>query len=103
MAISEPFAINAVDAAMAYADDNASRWIVMLGQGCHRRALMPIFDAHRSAPSLLVERLVVAVVRCIRLVSIATANGNTLDDERAADLAAFFIQRARFMRVYGDD
>lgn len=97
-----PFAINATDAAMVYATPLAAEWLEMIGQGgdrACRKALLPIFDAHRNAPKESVANLVDAVVKALSFASIAEALYPRLGPDKGADLAAFCIQRAKHMTL----
>lgn len=101
-----PFAINVVDSSMAYATPQAAQWLNMIGQGgdrAYRRALLPIFAAHRNGPKAWVANLVDSIVCCISLVSIANSHPSRgslrMTDDQAADLASFFIQRAKHMTL----
>jgi hypothetical protein len=95
-----PFAINVVDSAMINATPLAAQWLDMIGQGgerAYRRALLSIFDAHRNAPKAWVAGLVDSVVVSLSFVSMAAPMHAAFGPEKGADLASFFIQRAKHM------
>lgn len=95
-----PFALNVVDAAMAHASPLAAEWLDMIGQGgerAYRRALLPIFDAHSNAPKAWVTELVDAIVVSLSFVSMAAPLHTGFTAEKGADLASFFVQRAKHM------